>query len=123
MEFTARDVPDCLPWEVSLSLFRVIQEALHNSVRYSGEKHFEVRLEGKPSEIQLEVSDRGVGFNVANVKKTEGLGLVSMRERIHLLNGTITIESIPGFGTSIRASVPLTSTSSLTFAHGDEVWR
>jgi signal transduction histidine kinase len=119
VEFTARDVPDCLPREVSLSLFRVIQEALHNSVRYSGEKYFEVHLEGKPTEIKLEVSDRGVGFDVANVKKTEGLGLVSMRERIHLLNGTVSIESIPSFGTSIRASVPLGA----TFGHGAEVWR
>jgi signal transduction histidine kinase len=123
VEFTARDVPDCLPREISLSLFRVIQEALHNSVRYSGAQHFEVHLEGKPNEIKLEVSDRGMGFDVANVKRTEGLGLVSMRERIHLLNGTISIESIPSFGTSIRACVPLTSTSSLTLAHGDEVWR
>jgi signal transduction histidine kinase len=111
VEFTDRDVPKSLPREVSLSLFRVIQEALHNSAKYSGEKQFEVRLEGTPGAIELEVNDRGVGFDVTNLKNSEGLGLVSMTERIHLLNGTINIESKPNAGTRIRACVPLTTQS------------
>jgi signal transduction histidine kinase len=74
-------------------------------------KQFEVDLQGKSSEIELEVSDRGTGFELANIKTAKGLGLVSMRERIHLLNGTISIESTPNVGTRIRARVPLSSTS------------
>jgi signal transduction histidine kinase len=66
VDFTDRNIPPSLPREVSLSLFRVIQEALHNSVKYSGGKHFEVSLLGKPSEIELEVTDRGVGFDVTS---------------------------------------------------------
>jgi signal transduction histidine kinase len=112
VEFTDRNVPDYLSPEVSLGLFRVIQEGLHNSVKHSGEKRVEVHLRGRPSEIELVVSDRGVGFDVADVKNAAGLGLISMRERIQLLNGTISIESKPNAGTRICASVPLTSASS-----------
>jgi PAS domain S-box-containing protein len=111
VEFTHDNVPNPLPREIALSLFRVVQEALHNSAKYSGEKHFEVHLQGKPGAIELEVSDRGVGFDVASAKNAGGLGLVSMAERVHILNGTFTIESKPDAGTRIRACVPLTTHS------------
>jgi signal transduction histidine kinase len=107
VEFTDKNIPGPLPREFSLSLFRVIQEALHNAVKYSGQKHFTVHLEGKDGEVELEVSDRGAGFDIASVKNGKGLGLVSMTERIHLLNGRLTIDSKPSFSTTIRASVPL----------------
>jgi PAS domain S-box-containing protein len=107
VHFTERDVPNSLPRQIALSLFRIIQEGLHNAAKYSGKKHFEVRLHGKPGEIELEVSDQGIGFDVASMKRAEGLGLVSMSERIHLLNGRINIESKPRMGTKIHARVPL----------------
>jgi PAS domain S-box-containing protein len=107
VDFTDRNIPPSLPREVSLSLFRVIQEALHNSVKYSGGKHFEVRLLGKPREIELEVTDRGVGFDVTSAKRGGGLGLVSMAERIQQVNGTFNIDSQPNAGTQILVRVPL----------------
>jgi len=107
INFTNKNVPDSLPREVSLSLFRLIQEALHNSLKYSGEGHFQVYLEGDAYGIHLEVRDHGVGFDVANVRNKRGLGLISMRERIQLLHGTIHIDSKPNRGTRIHAWVPL----------------
>jgi PAS domain S-box-containing protein len=107
VEFAEKGIPSTLPREVSLSLFRVIQEALHNALKYSGQKHFKVLLQGYAGQIELEVSDRGAGFDPSSMKNGKGLGLVSMTERIHLLNGTISIHSKPSVGTSIRASVPL----------------
>ena len=107
VDFTNTNIPTSLPREVSLPLFRVIQQALHNSVKHSGAKHFEVRLEGKPGEIDLEVSDHGVGFDTAIMKNSKGLGLVSMAERIHQMGGTFSIDSQPNVGTRIRARVPL----------------
>jgi signal transduction histidine kinase len=95
--------------EFSLSLFRVIQEALHNAIKYSGQKHFEVHLERKADEIELDVSDREAGFDIAGMKNGKGLGLVSMTEQIHLLSGRISIESRPNAGTKISACVPLLS--------------
>jgi PAS domain S-box-containing protein len=112
VEFADKNIPESLPREVSLSLFRVVQEALHNAAKHSRSKQFEVNLQGKPDGLELEISDKGVGFDVTSVKNTEGLGLVSMRERIHLLNGTISIESKPNSGTRILACVPLAIHSS-----------
>jgi PAS domain S-box-containing protein len=107
VEFVGKNMPDSLPHEVSLALFRVVQEALHNAVRYSGQKHFEVRLQEISGELELEVSDQGVGFDAQNAKNGGGLGLVSMAERIHQVNGTFNIDSQPNAGTRIRARVPL----------------
>ncbi|HUN61952.1 MAG TPA: sensor histidine kinase [Candidatus Sulfotelmatobacter sp.] len=111
VRFTNGNTPDCLPREVALSLFRVVQEALRNAVKYSGQKQFEVRLHATPAGVELEVSDRGVGFDLTSVKRTPGLGLISMRERVHLVNGTIHIDSKPNAGTRVRVSVPLAAQS------------
>lgn len=107
VDVVTSDIRNSLPREVSLSLFRVVQEALHNAVKYSGQKHFEVRLLRKDGEIELEVSDEGVGFDAASIKDGAGLGLVSMAERIHQVNGTFNIESEPNGGTQIQARVPI----------------
>ena len=106
VEFTSTNMPTSLPREVSLSLFRVIQEALHNSVKYSKAKRFEVHLRGMPGEVELEVSDTGVGFDAANLK-SKGLGMVSMQERINFVRGRFSVQSRVGEGTKIIVSVPL----------------
>jgi signal transduction histidine kinase len=111
VSFADTNTPKSLPRDVSLSLFRVVQEALRNAVRYSGQKDFEVRLEGISGGLELEVIDRGIGFDMASVKQTTGLGLTSMRERIRLVNGTIRIDSKPKIGTRIRVRVPLATQS------------
>jgi PAS domain S-box-containing protein len=107
VKFAVRNLPDSVPREVSLSVFRVVQEAVHNAIKYSGEKHFEVRLEAGSEHLELEVIDQGVGFDAANTKKASGLGLVSMAERIYQVNGTFEIDSQPNAGTRIRARVPV----------------
>jgi signal transduction histidine kinase len=107
VEFSHTDVPDALPRDVSLSLFRVAQEALHNAEKHSTANFFEVRVQGAPDGIELEVHDAGVGFDVENVQKNGGLGLSSMQERIHIVKGTFAIDSKANCGTTIRANVPL----------------
>jgi PAS domain S-box-containing protein len=106
IDFKSQDLPSPLPPDISLCLFRVLQEALHNSVKHSGARHVEVGLWGTPDEIHLAVSDPGVGFDSEAAKESRGLGLVSMEERLKLLKGTISIESQPKRGTTIHASVP-----------------
>lgn len=106
IQFTQNNVPDDLSREVSLALFRVVQEALHNSMKYSHADDCHVHLQGGRNQIELEIRDSGVGFEVASATRG-GLGLTSMRERIHLVDGQITIESRKNNGTRIRASVPL----------------
>ncbi len=107
IEFSERNVPDDLPKDVSLSLFRVAQEALHNAVKYSGVNQFTVELSGMQDAVRLVVSDDGAGFEVEEAKKNRGLGLVSMQERIHLVNGSFSVESKPWQGTKIMAAVPM----------------
>ena len=111
IEFTERDVSKHTPKDISLCLFRVAQEALHNAVKYSGTNHFTVELTGMADAIQLEVADRGAGFEVEEAKKNGGLGLMSMQERMHLAHGTLSVESTPGEGTTILAVVPLPAAS------------
>ena len=106
VEFTDQNVPTRLHKDVSLCLFRITQEALHNAVKYSGTKHFAVRVRGTGTEVQLVVSDAGAGFNVEEAKKN-GLGLISMQERVHLVHGQLHVESQLGAGTKIVVTVPL----------------
>jgi PAS domain S-box-containing protein len=107
IEFNHAGIPRSLPKEVSLCLFRVLQEALQNGVKHSGERHFRVELRGTSREIQLTVSDLGVGFDQQVAIDRRGIGLVSMRERLNLVGGEFSINSKPGGGTTIRARVPL----------------
>jgi len=88
-------------------LFRVLQEALQNAVKHSGARHFHVDLRGTSEEICLTVSDPGVGFDWRGAMNRQGLGLISMRERLQLVNGEFSIDSDPGRGTTICARVPL----------------
>jgi len=107
VDFTHNNIPKAVPHDVSLCLFRVLQEALHNAAKHSKARHYEVRLDRPASEIHLTVSDRGTGFNPEAAMSSGGLGLVSMRERVRLVNGTIVIDSSPQRGTRIHVSVPI----------------
>jgi signal transduction histidine kinase len=107
----AHDLPTPLPTDISLCLFRVLQEALHNSAKHSGAQQCEVRLWATPDDIHLTVSDSGAGFDSEAAKERRGLGLISMEERLKLLNGTFSIDSQPKRGTTIHARVPLNSGS------------
>jgi PAS domain S-box-containing protein len=104
--FIDSNVPKHLPKDISLCLFRITQEALHNAVKYSGATQFFVALYGIEDEIQLVVRDTGAGFDVEEARKNRGLGLVSMQERIHLVHGRFTVDSKRGKGTRIFAAVP-----------------
>jgi PAS domain S-box-containing protein len=116
--FKYADIPAAVTEEISLCLFRVLQEALNNAVRHSGVLHFEVELRGAPDEIHLSVQDAGCGFDLETVKNNRGLGLVSMQERAKLVKGTFSIDSRPGQGTTIRVRVPLNSSGESARAAG-----
>jgi len=107
VDFTQNRVARNLPEEVALCLFRVLQEALQNAVKYSGTNHFEADLCGTSAGISLRVRDFGRGFSVDDAGRTKGLGLVSMRERVNLVKGTLVIKSKPSAGTEITVHVPV----------------
>jgi signal transduction histidine kinase len=106
VEFVHKNVPAQLPDEVGISLFRVLQEALANATKHSGASTYHVSLEGTSDGLHLEVVDDGCGFDVAAAMASSGLGLVSMQERLRLVGGEVSFESIPGEGTKVRAWTP-----------------
>ena len=106
IDFRSDAIPESLSYQVSLCLFRVLQEAVHNALKYSGVKTFEVSLATISNEIQLRVRDSGAGFDTT-AHHGHGLGLTSMRERLKLVNGRLSIDSKPHQGTTILARVPL----------------
>jgi signal transduction histidine kinase len=110
VDFKSHDLPNHIPPDISLCLFRVLQEALHNAVKHSGVQHFDGHLWGiKKEEIHLTINDCGVGFNLETAKQAQGLGLNRMQERLKLVKGTLSIDSQPRRGTTIHARVPLSS--------------
>jgi PAS domain S-box-containing protein len=117
IDFRTDGLPNSLPPDISLCFFRVLQEALHNSAKHSGVRYFEVRLWRKSGEIHLTVGDSGVGFDIQAAKASQGLGLISMEERLKLLKGTFSIESELHRGTTLRARVPFSSESDSLNAH------
>jgi len=118
IDFRDMAMPRSVPKEISLCLFRVLQEALQNAMKYSGVRHIKVELRGTEGEIQLTVSDLGIGFDPQDAIHRRGLGLISMRERMQLVRGEISINSQPGSGTTIHARVPFSSSSDSVRAAG-----
>jgi PAS domain S-box-containing protein len=100
------DACNALLPDVGRILFRVLQEALHNATKHSGVKKIDVQLHEESGQTHLIVSDSGKGFDVEAAEQGNGLGLTSMRERVRLVNGTITIDSKPMGGTTIHVRVP-----------------
>jgi signal transduction histidine kinase len=106
--FTHSGVPATLPPDVMLCLFRVVQEALQNAIKYSNARDVAVDLRGEPTRLVLRVTDQGRGFDV-DTAWTKGLGLASMAERLDAISGSLDILSRPGDGTQVMATVPLSS--------------
>ena len=107
IEFSHHDVPDEVPVEVALCLFRIVQEALRNVVKHGATAEAKVELFTQGETINLYVSDAGAGFDPASKRENGGLGLVSMRERMRLIGGKFSVESAPTRGTRVRIQVPL----------------
>ncbi|HZL16251.1 MAG TPA: sensor histidine kinase, partial [Polyangia bacterium] len=92
---------------VEIALYRVAQEALTNAGKHAAPKHVSVLIHQTPTVVRLVVEDDGKGFDVAQAQSEIQLGLLGMRERMHLIGGSMTVESSPGHGTTVSVSVPL----------------
>ncbi len=101
------NIPKTLPREISLCLYRVFQEALQNVVKHSGARHADVSLNGQLDTLNLTVKDSGAGFHPHEAMRGRGLGLTSMKERLKVIGGQLSIHSQPGRGTTIHAVAPL----------------
>jgi signal transduction histidine kinase len=109
IEFTEHEVSSRIPREVALCLFRIAQEALGNVIKHSGAKQAQAELYASRNEIRLRVVDTGLGFDPAVRNGGAGLGLLSMRERLRLVGGKLSVQSVPMRGTEILAAAPLSA--------------
>jgi signal transduction histidine kinase len=93
--------------EVETTIYRIVQEALNNAVKNGHARRGVVEVIESGTTIAVTVRDDGVGFDA--IQPTEGFGVLGMRERAELLDGTLEIESAPGQGTVVRATLPITA--------------
>ncbi len=97
-----------LPPVIEEGIYRIVQEALNNSLKYSSARRVTVNIHFAPGEIEMQVSDDGEGFIVEDVLQRGGMGLINMQERAAKLGGNLIISSTPGKGTDIKFRLKLT---------------
>lgn len=107
IDFVDEDVTSFLADPVGLCLYRIAQEGLHNAVKHSEAAEITINLREDSGGLTMTISDNGKGFSPENHLESTGLGLLSMRERLRLVNGTIQIDSQPGKGARIEVRIPL----------------
>lgn len=108
-----------LPTNVESVLYRVAQEAVRNATRHAEAQHIRLRLSREPARVVLEVRDDGRGFDLAAVERARaGMGLLSMHERVSLLDGWLEIDTGKGGGTSVTATIPLTADTDSVYEEG-----
>jgi signal transduction histidine kinase len=107
VDFIKEFVPASIPHTAAVCVYRIVQEGLRNVIKHSGARHAIVELRGVNDELCLRIKDDGKGFNPNSEANQNGLGLVSMRERLRAEHGNIVVAAQPGQGTQIEVRVPL----------------
>jgi signal transduction histidine kinase len=110
VHFEGHMTDEYFPAEDAIHVYRIVQEALSNVARHSKTDEAWVKLEESATELCVEISDRGAGFDPDGEMDRvsgEGVGLMGMRERAQHLNAQLTLESAPGHGTTVRVRIPL----------------
>ncbi|HEY6084762.1 MAG TPA: ATP-binding protein, partial [Nitrospira sp.] len=107
VEFTDHEVPRDLSEDIALTIYRVMQEGIQNVKKHSGIRRAEAELKRISTGLLFRLCDKGKGFNSTAAEVTDGLGLLSMRERLRSVGGVLAISSAPGQGTVIEAHIPL----------------
>jgi signal transduction histidine kinase len=104
VEVKAENVAETLPDPLMVCVYRVVQEAVNNALRHAHAKNVTVELRQSAAAVHVQVTDDGAGFDP---KRTRGMGLLGMEERVKRQGGTLSVESKPGAGTTLRADLPL----------------
>ena len=105
--FNQDNVSSSISKPVSLCLYRIVQEAVQNVVKHSRAQEAKIELAQRSGMLHLRISDSGVGFDINSLQGQGGLGLVSMRERLRLVGGKLSIQSQPSQGTQIEVQLPI----------------
>jgi len=111
VRYEPTNIPEEIPKDVALCVYRVMQESLRNIAKHANVKEAEILLTGTDDGVLLCVKDKGVGFEPAGVRGKGGLGLASMEERVRLIQGEFSIQSQSRRGTAIKLWIPLSRRS------------
>jgi signal transduction histidine kinase len=106
VDVTADESADNLSNEHKTCIYRVVQEALHNSAKHANARRVRISIQGVPNHVILSVEDDGIGFDPS---RRRGMGILGMHERAAQLEGVLVIDSSPGRGTRLRIDLPLTA--------------
>jgi signal transduction histidine kinase len=106
VDFSHKGFDRRLPDEIEVTAYRIIQEALTNVARYAEVDRVRVRLDLDDRRLQIEIEDRGKGFDLEHTEKSS-FGVSGMQDRAYLVGGELSIHSSPGFGTQISCQIPL----------------
>ena len=106
VDYRTETMPPGISADVAICIYRIVQEGLRNVAKHADTTQLQVSLTGKDDSIHLMIKDQGAGFDLKEMEKKLGLGLVSMQERVRLIQGNISIESRPGKGTVINVRTP-----------------
>ena len=98
-------VPERPAPAVETTIYRLEQEGITNAVKHAGARRLEVSVIESADAVQIHVSDDGVGFDPE--ARVDGFGLIGMRERVALVRGTLSVDSRPGRGTTLRVRIPV----------------
>jgi len=109
VNFSHENIPNIVEKDVSLALYRIVQEGLRNISKHACANNVSVSLKGSEQDILLSIEDNGIGFNMAEASATPGIGLSSQRERVRFIRGELSIRSQPNEGTVITVLVPVMS--------------
>lgn len=104
VEVHAGELPDNLPDNVRIGIYRLVQEALQNAARHAHAKNAKISVKYDGEKVDVEISDNGIGFQS---DRTRGMGILGMEERVRQLAGTIEVRSAPGKGATVHAVLPL----------------
>jgi signal transduction histidine kinase len=108
IDVSVDQMSDRLPPNVETVLYRVAQEAVRNATRHASPRRIRINLYTSPPSVTLEIHDDGHGFDLAEAnRRRTGMGLLSMRERVALIDGSLEIKTAPSNGTTISATIPL----------------
>lgn len=110
IRYSAQDVPDGVPPEIAVVLYRIAQEAVANAIKHSGASLVDVVLsgvQGAKGRLKLTVADNGKGFLIEEIRNGSGLGLLSIEERVQLIHGNFAIHSRPDEGSRLEVDVEL----------------
>lgn len=105
IDLVSSDIPDNIAWEVNLAVYRIVQESITNIIKYAEASEVQVRLFSQDDIMNITITDNGVGFAIDNIHNG-GSGIRGMKERVVILGGKFSIQSIPGSGTTVNALIP-----------------